>query len=532
MELEAGVRVLDLPFRVRARMRRERSPSRLLDWLQRERLLPVLFFCFSRKDCEALALENRDRRLLQPAEMTRMAELFDDLAARYELSRTDATVQRLRQLAMAGVAWHHAGMLPIHKEVVERLFTSGLLRILFATETFALGVNMPARTVAFHSLRKFDGERMDYMLCRAYGQMAGRAGRQGIDAHGLVVSMLDPRMDRGKGVRRVLTGRAEPVVSRWNPEYATILSLYRHLGDRVLASYEKSFAKFQRERRRGAHGGRSDEEKVMAARLAVLREAGYLETGKLTDKGAFACRINGYEVHAAEFRDAGFLERLDARGLGALLLAAAYEPRPDEMTSPPRDRRLGGVLEESLELIARWRSAEWEAGLTDLTKEPHFGLTAVLEAWIDGRPLAECAKVTTAGEGDIVRWFRLMLQYARQIRKALPAPGAREEAPRRAPRRREPRRSGRAPPARARPGPGRRRGAPGGRTAAGRRRRRRRGAPCGGRAAPGAAAAGARRTGDRRACGRPGGPPAVRAGGVRRRTRVAPSTRIDAAPPA
>ena len=113
-------------------------------------------------------------------------------------------------MAAAGVAYHHAGMLPVHKEIVERLFTSGLVRMLFATETFALGVNMPARTVGFSSLRKFDGERLDYMKCRDYGQMAGRAGRQGIDTHGLVVAMVDPANDRASGVRRVVIGCADP----------------------------------------------------------------------------------------------------------------------------------------------------------------------------------------------------------------------------------------------------------------------------------------------------------------------------------
>lgn len=420
MKLGDGAAMLDLPFKVRSRMRRERSPARLLDWLQVEKLLPVLFFCFSRKDCEALAKENRTRRLLPADDVARMASLFDDLARRYELDVRSPAVVLLREMALSGVGYHHAGMLPIHKEIVERLFTSGLLRMLFATETFALGVNMPARTVAFQALRKFDGERMDYMLCREYGQMAGRAGRQGIDSHGLVVSMIDPRMDRSKGVRRVLTGGAERVESRWNPEYATILSIYRHLGERVVDTYQKSFARYQRSLRRQGHDGRSGEERVLAARLSVLRDAGYVDQGKLTEKGAFASRINGYEIHAAEFRDAALLDRLEAPALGALLLAAAYEPRVDEMTTPPRDRAIAAAMEEAIEIVARWRTAEWQARLTDLTKEPHFGLTAVLEAWIAGRTLAQCAELTTAKEGDIVRWLRLMLQYARQIRKALP----------------------------------------------------------------------------------------------------------------
>ncbi len=418
LRLGEALPLLDLPFGKRKQMRRERSPSRLLDWLQSERLLPCLFFCFSRKECERLALENEQRTLLPAAQQRAILSLFDELAERYECADTPA-MRRLRQLAGAGVAFHHAGMLPVHKEIVERLFTSGFVRMLFATETFALGVNMPARTVAFESLRKFDGERMDYMLCREYGQMAGRAGRQGIDTHGLVISRIDPRMDRATGVRRVMTGRAEPVRSRWNPDYGTILSLYSHMGDRVVETYAKSFAKFQRERRRkGQAPGRSDEERLLAARLALLKDNGYISEGRVTEKGRFTSRVNGFEIPAAEWRDAGLLDHLDVRHLAALLLSAVYEPRVDEMTSPPKDRSLDTLRDEAHEIIARWRSAEWEAGLTDLVREPHFGLSAVLEEWWEGAPLAQVRRLTSASEGDLVRWLRLLIQYARQVRKA------------------------------------------------------------------------------------------------------------------
>ncbi len=420
VDLGAGCALLDEPFGRRKKMRRDRTPARLLDWLERERLLPVLTFCFRRTDCEKLALENRRRRLLTPDEETRMAALFDDLSRRYELGDS-AAARTMRLCALAGVAWHHAGMLPVYKEVVERLFTSGLLKMLFATETFALGVNMPARAVAFTQLRKFDGERMDYMLCREYGQMAGRAGRQGIDSHGLVISMIDPALDRSAGVRRVLTGSSEPVTSRWNPDYATVLALYEHLGDRVLATYEKSFAKFQRERRRGKSDGKSNEERTIASRLRVLKATGYAGDGKLSAKGEFASRINGYEIHATEWIFGGILQGLPTRLLGTVLLAAAFEPRTDDPPPPCRDPDIRRLRRDAFDTIERWREAEWDAGLAELTKQPDFGLSAPLEAWIDGLPLAKCAEKGGVGEGDLVRWFRLMLQYARQIKKGLPA---------------------------------------------------------------------------------------------------------------
>ena len=146
----------------------------LFDHLQREHLLPVLCFSFSRKDCERLAHRNQHRQLLDDDERARMRKLQDELVRLFQLE-PGVSEGELFALAERGVGFHHAGMLPIHKEVVERLFTSGLIKLLFTTETFALGINMPARTVVFSSLRKFDGLSFDYLRTRDYLQMAGRA---------------------------------------------------------------------------------------------------------------------------------------------------------------------------------------------------------------------------------------------------------------------------------------------------------------------------------------------------------------------
>jgi replicative superfamily II helicase len=137
-------------------------------------------------------------------------------------------------------------MLPIHKELVERMFTSGLLKLLFTTETFALGINMPARSVVFASLRKFDGVNFDYMQTRDYMQMAGRAGRQGIDTDGLVFSMLSPKDLAEAPLKRLFLGRPEPVESRFRLSFSSILHLVEKLGRaRVHEAWEKSFNQFQ-----------------------------------------------------------------------------------------------------------------------------------------------------------------------------------------------------------------------------------------------------------------------------------------------
>lgn len=418
LDVQRVTKLLDKPARRRKHMRHERSPGRVLDWLQREELLPVLVFCFSRKECEAQAWDNRHRTLLTEDERARMEEHFEDLALRYECTETKA-LDRIRTLALAGVAFHHAGMLPIHKEIVERLFTSGLVRVLFATETFALGINMPARAVLFLSLRKYDGEKVDYMLCRQYGQMAGRAGRQGLDDHGLVISMIDPRNDRSAGVRRVITDPPEAVTSRWNPDYSTILALYERMGERVIETYERSFARFQRERRKGK-ADTANEKRVLAARLRTLAATGHIEDGELTEKGVFTSQVNGYEVQAGELWHAGMLDDQPVHRLGAILLGVVYEPRVQDRNQPPQDRGLGEIADEVYDLIVDFRRAEWQEGLRQLTREPDFGLSAALEGWLDGRPLRDIRAWTSAREGDFVRNLRLLLQFCRQIRKALP----------------------------------------------------------------------------------------------------------------
>ncbi|MEM6570909.1 MAG: DEAD/DEAH box helicase, partial [Planctomycetota bacterium] len=165
------------------------DPKPLFDELERRDLLPSLVFSFSRRDCERLAYRNEGRSLLSDEESRAMADLQEELIDSFQLDRGHLRGEVFR-MARSGVAYHHAGMLPIYKEVVERMFTRGLLKMLFTTETFALGINMPARAVVFAGLRKYDGVSFDWLRTRDYMQMAGRAGRQGIDDKGFVFQLL------------------------------------------------------------------------------------------------------------------------------------------------------------------------------------------------------------------------------------------------------------------------------------------------------------------------------------------------------
>jgi superfamily II RNA helicase len=394
----------------------------LFEHLQREQLLPVLCFSFSRKDCERLAHRNQHRQLLLDAERERMRELQRELVRLFQLSEDEASGE-IFTLASRGVGYHHAGMLPIHKEVVERLFTSGLIKLLFTTETFALGINMPARTVVFSSLRKFDGVAFDYLRTRDYLQMAGRAGRQGIDDEGLVLTHLDQRDLFDAPIERLFTGRSESVQSRFRLSYSSLLHLYEHLGrERVFEAWDKSFDQFQQRKKsakaRAAH--RQRQHQLVEAHLTLLAELGYLHpAGGLTPRGTVARLLYGHELVITELLFRGVLETLPPRALAVVFVGLVHEERgrgpaehvPGRLHGPLR-RKVDEIAEELLEL-------ESHHGIPLPSKAPCWGLTRAIDAWYDGRSFEEVEELTPATPGEICRNFRMALQLMRSVRRTL-----------------------------------------------------------------------------------------------------------------
>jgi superfamily II RNA helicase len=392
----------------------------LLDHLERRRLLPAIYFCFSRLDCERLAERNGHRDLLTADERARMLDVFDGLAERYEVVDAPDT-RTLRTLAARGVLYHHAGMLPIDKEIVERLFTTGLVKMLFATETFSLGVNMPARTVAFHALCKYDGVAYRRILARDYWQMAGRAGRQGIDARGHVFALLDEAEVGYHDLEFLQSGRIEPVRSRFNLNYSGILNLYRRVGDRVPEAWDRSFARFQQGEdhpRRGAAGRRGAAQ--IRARLRVLEGHDYLSPAGLTRKGALCARINGYELAITEAYEQGWIFRADAVQLAMTFAAVVYEARPQDQSRPP-SRSLKGIavpFAAHMEAIAAHEAA---CGVSPPVKPPDFGIAGPVQRWAEGGDFEQVLASTTLAPGDLVRLLRMTIQLLRQTAHALPA---------------------------------------------------------------------------------------------------------------
>ena len=225
--------------------------TELIPYLHEKKRLPCLYFCFSRKVCESNAYyyaSLRQLKLLDAEKQEQILEKFDALCIQFDIVE-EKTITNFRQLIACGIAYHHAGMLPTLKEVVERLFTSGLIQLLFTTETFAVGINMPACTVVFDSLEKFDGVSFRYLQAREYHQMAGRAGRRGIDTVGYVYAQIAPQYAAHDDVGKSISNTIEPIASQFNLSYSSILSLYEKYGDNIYDVYTMSLSNHQNYKR-------------------------------------------------------------------------------------------------------------------------------------------------------------------------------------------------------------------------------------------------------------------------------------------
>jgi superfamily II RNA helicase len=413
----------------------------LLDHLQAENRLPVIWFIFNRRECEERAQEAVHRDLLNASEREIVARLFDEWATKYGVEGDKAVVE-MRRLIVKGIGFHHAGLLPTLKDIVERVFTAGLLKLIYTTETFALGINMPARTVVFDTLTKFDGIRRAPLMAREYMQMAGRAGRRGMDEVGYVYSNVDWPHARFASVDRTIEGTIEPIRSQFNLSYATLLNLWSHLGRNIYKAVENSFANFgkhpdppaaspraqRRRRRRGRRqaplpipsGGHfKGMVEQVKRRLALMERLGYTKDRELTPKGHFARLIYGYEIHVTELIAAGVLSRLSEVQLNVVFAAITFEARKGDWFRPLAKDQLRPYKFKSLDLIDKVRALEREFGVTSPTKELDFRMASVVWAWSHGTPFEELEAHSSLSDGDAVRYLRLAIQLMRQTVRAL-----------------------------------------------------------------------------------------------------------------
>jgi ATP-dependent RNA helicase HelY len=230
-------------------VRRDWVPSRVevVDLLEERALLPAIYFIFSRAGCDQALAQCRAAgvNLTAADEKERITEFFELRVAQLDPADLDALgYDELSESLRRGVASHHAGMLPLFKEAVEELFAQGLVKVVFATETLSLGINMPARTVVIEKLSKWDGERHEVLTPGEYTQLTGRAGRRGIDTRGAAVVLHQPFIPFER-ITALASTRTYPLLSSFRPSYNMAVNLVanyeRAEAERLLAS---SFAQF------------------------------------------------------------------------------------------------------------------------------------------------------------------------------------------------------------------------------------------------------------------------------------------------
>lgn len=187
---------------------------------------PVIVF-FSKRDCEELALKMSKLDFNSDDEKDALTKIFNNaIALLPENDRELPQIKHILPLLRRGIGIHHSGLLPILKEVIEILFQEGFLKVLFATETFSIGLNMPAKTVVFTSVRKWDGQQFRWVSGGEYIQMSGRAGRRGLDDRGIVIMMIDEKMEP-QVAKGMVKGQADRLDSAFHLGYNMILNLMR-----------------------------------------------------------------------------------------------------------------------------------------------------------------------------------------------------------------------------------------------------------------------------------------------------------------
>ncbi|KAK8791086.1 hypothetical protein WA158_005717 [Blastocystis sp. Blastoise] len=218
---------------------------RIISMVMEKNLDPVIVFSFSKKDCETYSVQLAKMDFTTEEEKQSIQEIYKNAIS--SLSAEDRNLPQVKSvlpLLARGVGIHHGGLLPILKETIEILFQEGLIKILFATETFAMGINMPAKTCIFTGLRKYDGSEYRFISPGEYIQMSGRAGRRNKDDKGIVIVMV-AEQNCGNDLKHILCGTADPLNSSFHLGYNMLLNLMRVEDADPVYMIKNSFYQYQ-----------------------------------------------------------------------------------------------------------------------------------------------------------------------------------------------------------------------------------------------------------------------------------------------
>lgn len=441
------------------------APWRVLRYLEGQGFTPAIYFLFSRRATEEAAASCLALRPVPHA-----AELVREAKGRLaDLAPEDRALRQVGQLLSRflprGVAVHHAGLLPQLKMLVEELFQAGKLRAVFATDTLALGINMPARTVVVAEFQKYDGVQRRLLTPNEYRQMTGRAGRRGIDERGVSLVLYSPWVTFPRAME-VIHGELLPLESAFRPTYSTAMNLWLRPEDeeRLADLYARSLRRFQHdralkelterkqaledafERQRTAQGPerlkrreigeraqeltRADHELRQARRAAtveakrtvqglvhVLERYDYLRDGRPTHKSPYLRRL--FDTNALTLCE--LLTNRQLEGLAASELAEAVSWFATDRDSPMRGLPLTQRLHRLRDILDALHGGvlrEEEHHNLQISRPLPVDFHGVALAWADGDELAPIAQRTRIQEGDLVAALQKTLDLIGQLKGA------------------------------------------------------------------------------------------------------------------
>jgi ATP-dependent RNA helicase HelY len=394
----------------------------VVERLAAERLLPAIYFVFSRAGCDESVRHCLDDglKLTAPEERQRIRAIVESYVD--PLTDEDLAVLGYSVYAAgleAGVAAHHAGMVPPFREAVEACFAEALVKVVFATETLALGINMPARTVVIEEVTKFGGRGHQELTPGEYTQLTGRAGRRGIDDVGYAAVLCSPFHSFGD-VARIAGGRPRALTSSFRPTYNLAVNLVRrHTREAAYTLVSSSFAQFL-----------SDEDLVgeLEAVLAVLERRGYLDRWNVTEAGGrLAGLYHEADLLIAEALESGQLDGLDPASLAAVASGFCYEARRErDAPFPAPNAKVARRLQAIEDLSEALVDEERHMGLP-VTRGVDAGFAALIYDWAKGRDLRQVLQPSSGpgrrgrraaplmSGGDFVRNVKQVIDLLRQV---------------------------------------------------------------------------------------------------------------------
>lgn len=390
------------------------SRSALVTELHRRDLLPAIHFIFSRRQCDeaARSVASSVAGLVSVDEQEEIRRVTDEFVADYDVDDLAALgFTAFAGVLGAGVGIHHAGLVPVFRELVERLFAASLLKVVYATETLAVGINMPARTVVVDSVSKFTGSAHESITASDFAQLSGRAGRRGMDARGYVVVPWSART-RIEQVVALSQSRNFVLRSSFRPTNNMVVNLVARTdraGARTLLG--RSLAQHQASRRGNDLWARFERIELL------LRERGFLDGWGLSTTGTMLRSVfHESDILLVEAVAQGHFDRLDHCEIAALASCLVQEDRPgvsESSTHPPTKRLAARIA--SLRTVSRSIAAhQRRLGLPE-QRMPSSTVVAHVYEWARGDGLADVLCAADVSPGDLVRVLKQTADLLRQI---------------------------------------------------------------------------------------------------------------------